>query len=70
MSSTRTMRPDDDEVPREQRRDGDVDSALFAGLGGEVELIKVMYARLVAKAFDGRDEFVREDRAELLAESF
>ncbi len=42
---------DGDEVAREQRRDGDVGGAQFAGAGGEAELVEVMDALLVAEAF-------------------
>ena len=51
----------DDEVAREQRRDGDVDGALFAGLGGEVELVEMVHARFVAEAFD-RSRRIRQGR--------
>ena len=61
---------DGDEVAREQRGDGDVGGALFAGACGEAEFVEVMHARLVAEAFDGGDEFVGEDGAERLAEGF
>ena len=45
---------DGDEIAREQGSNGDVGGALFAGAGGEAELVEVVDARLVAEAFDAR----------------
>ena len=61
---------DGDEVAREQRRNGDVGGALFAGAGGEAELVEVMHALLVAEASKRLDELQREDRTKRLAEGF
>ena len=59
---------DGDEVARQQRRDGDVGGALFAGAGGERELVEVMHAGLVAEAVERLDELGGEDAAKRLAD--
>ena len=53
---------DGDEVAREQRRDGDVGGALFAGAGGEAELVEMVHAGLVAEAVERIDRTRRGRR--------
>ncbi len=59
---------DGNEVAREQRRNGDVGRALFAGPRGERKLVEVMHALLVAEALQSLDELRGEDGAQLLAD--
>ena len=53
--------PDGDKVAGHEGRYGDVGGALFAGAGGEAELVEVVDAGLVAELVKGVHEFGRED---------